>query len=144
MKPLKIYSNSVPQPISLQEYAERVRMVYGYSPTALILGIPPTDETLAKSAIREVCGDIWSMSPIPEVKVEKGDPVDFSACYDPTSPGGGLNDYAIDFLKHKIAEGKDPDYFNIVGYSVYVTTSVDRITGDGALIILIYRGGRAP
>jgi len=112
----------------------------GYGAGAHVVGIPPTDETFAKNAIREVCGDIWSMSPVPEVKVEKGDPVDFSARHDPALPGGGLNDYAIDFLKRKIAEGKDPDYFNIAGYNVYVTTSVDRITGDGSLIIHIYRG----
>ena len=137
MKLLKIYAVLFRRPISPQEYAERARQALGYGAGAQVVGIPPTDETFAKNAIREVCGDIWSMSPVPEVKVEKGNPADFSARHDPDLPGGGLNDYAIDFLKRKVAEGKDPDYFNIAGYSVYVTTSVDRITGDGALVISI-------
>jgi hypothetical protein len=139
MKLLKIYVILFRRPISSKEYAERARQALGYGAGAQVVGTPPTDETFAKNAIREVCGDIWSMSPIPEVKVEKGKPADFSARYDPNLSGGGLNDYAIDFLKHKVAEGKDPDYFNIAGYSVYVTASVDRITGDGALVIHINR-----
>jgi HEAT repeat protein len=139
MKLLKIYTILFRRPISPQEYAERARGALGYGAGARVVGAPPSDETFAKNAIREVCGDIWSMSSVPEVKVEKGDPADFSARHNPTLPGGGLNDYAIDFLKHKVAKGKDPDYFNIAGYNVYVNTSVDRITGDGALVIHIYQ-----
>jgi len=74
------------------------------------------------------------MTPSPEVVIEKGDPTDFR---NEPIPGGGMNQYAIDFLKRKVAEAKDPDYFNIRGYVVYVNTSADRITGDGALIIRI-------
>jgi hypothetical protein len=140
MKLQKIYVLLFRQPISPQEYTERVRQRwYADNPGAFIVATPPTDETLVKNAIREVCGDIWSMSPVPDVKIEKGKPADFSARYDANLSGGGLNDYAIDFLKHKVAEGKDPDYFNIAGYNVYVATSVDRITGDGALVIHINR-----
>jgi hypothetical protein len=140
MKPLKIYVILFRRPISPEEYAERARQAFLIGAGARVVGTPPTDETFARNAVREVCGDVWSMSPVPEVQAEKGDPVVFSARHDPALPGGGLNDYAIDFLRRKIAEGKDPDYFHIAGYNVYVTTSVDRITGDGSLIIHIYRG----
>jgi hypothetical protein len=101
-----------------------------------VVGIPPSDDTFAKSAIREACGDISSMIPVPEVKIEKDDPEHFRN--EPIA-GGGMNQYAIDFLKRKISEGRDPDYFHIAGYVVNVNTSADRITGDGALIIHIYK-----
>jgi hypothetical protein len=137
MKLRKIYVILFRKPISPQEYAERAKKTLGYRDDAQVVGTPPTDETFAKNAIREVCGDIWSMKPVPEVKIEKGKPADFSARYNPSLSGGGLNDYAINFLKHKVAERKDPDYFNIAGYNVYVANSVDNITGDGALVISI-------
>jgi len=139
MKLLKIYVILFRKPISPQEYAERARKALGYAADAHVVGIPPTDETLAKNAIKEVRGDIWSMSPVPEVKIEKGNPIDFSAHHDPILPGGGMNDYAVNFLRRKVSEGKDPDYFNIAGYKVNVTTSLDRITGDSALVIDINR-----
>lgn len=132
---IKVYMVLFRRPISPQEYAERARLAFGYKPGAKVVGIPPSDETFAKNAIREVCGDIWSVDPAPEVKTEKDDPQHFRNV--PGIPGGGMNQYAIDFLKRKIARGEDPDYFHVAGYNVYVNTSADRITGDGALVIRI-------
>jgi len=138
MNLIKVYVVLFRRPISPEEYAERARLAFGYGPGATVVGIPPSDETFAKNAIREVCGDIWSMTPIPEVKTEKGDPQNFR---NEPIPGGGMKEYAINFLKRKISEGEDPDYFNLAGYNVNVNTSADRITGDGALIIHIYSNG---
>jgi len=134
MKLVKVYAILFRKAMSPKEYAERARHTLGYGTSAMVVGIPPSDETFAKNAINEVCGDVWSMSPLPEVKIEKGDPQDFRS--EPV-PGGGMNQYAVIFLKRKISEGQDPDYFHIPGYNVYVTTTADRITGDGALIIRI-------
>jgi len=134
MNLIKVYVILFRRPISQQEYAERARRVLGYGANATIVGVPPSDETFAKNAVAEVCGNIGSMTPIPGVVIEKDDPAHFR---NEPMPGGGMNQYAIDFLKRKVAEAKDPDYFNIRGYVVYVNTSADRITGDGALIIRI-------
>jgi hypothetical protein len=133
----KIYVILFRKSTTPQKYAEKAKKTLGYNKGARVVGIPPSDENFAKNAIREVCGDISSIRPTPEVKIEKGKPADFRANYDPNASGGGFNQYAINFLKHKIASGKDPDYFNIPGYNVFVTASVDRITGDGALVISI-------
>jgi hypothetical protein len=133
----KIYVILFRRSISAQEYAERARSTLSINPSAVVVGTPPSDENFAKNAIREVCGDIWSTSPVPEVKIEKDDPQYFRSI--PDVAGGGMNDYAISFLKRKIAQGEDSDYFNIYGYTVYVTTTMDRITGDGALVIRINR-----
>lgn len=134
MNLIKVYVVLFHTPISSQEYSESMRQALGYGPGARIVGILPSDETLAKNSIRRACGDIWSMHPVPEVNIEKGDPQHFRNV--PGIPGGGMNQYAIDFLKHKIAEGEDPDYFH-GGYNVYVTTST--ITGGGTLTISIYK-----
>lgn len=133
---IKVYVILFRRSISQQEYGDRVRKVLGYEANATIVGVPSTDETFAQRAITEVCGNIGSMAPVPEVVIEKDDLTHFR---NEPIPGGGMNEYAINFLKRKVAEGKDPDYFNIQGYQVYVTTSADRITGDGALIIRICR-----
>jgi hypothetical protein len=134
---IRIYVILFRRSISAQEYAERARSTLSINPSAVVVGTPPSDENFAKNAIREVCGDIWSTPPVPEVKIEKDDPQYFRSI--PGVAGGGMNDYAIGFLKRKIAQGEDPDYFNIYGYTVYVTTTTDRITGDGALVIRINR-----
>jgi len=122
--------------ISPQEYAERARQVFGYSPGALVVGTPPSDETFAKNAIRAVCGDIWSSSPIPEVRIDKD-----RTAIGPRLQGlyGDRTQYAINFLKQRISEGYDPDYFQVAGYDLQVNFSVDRITGDEALVIRIYQ-----
>jgi hypothetical protein len=99
--------------------------------------MPTNDETLAKNSIRRVCGDVWSMHPAPEIKIEQGDPQHFRN--DPSLPAGGMNQYAIDFLKRKIAEGEDPDYFHVTGYKVYVDATTFHLTGDGTLNIRIYQ-----
>jgi hypothetical protein len=69
------------------------------------------------------------------VVIEKDDSTHF---HNEPIPGGDMNQYAFDFFGRKVAEGNDPHYFNIRGYEVYVNTSADRITGDGALIIRIH------
>lgn len=131
---IKVYAVLFRRDISAQEYAERARLVFGYSPGARVVGTPPSDETFAGNAIREVCGDIWSMSPVPEVKVERDDPMHF---VNEPKPGGGMNEYATSFLRRKISEGEDPDYFHLSEYVIHVDTSLDLITRDGALIIRI-------
>jgi len=138
---VKIYVILFRTPISPEEYAERARRVFGYAPGAIVVGTAPSDETFANNAIRQACGDIWSMSPVPEVRIEKHDLEHFRAHFQQEReiPGGGMSPYAIEFLKRKIAEGEDPDYFNLVGYNVYVNASMDRVTGDGSLVIPIYR-----
>jgi hypothetical protein len=135
---IRIYVILFRRSLSPEEYAERTRSSLGvWRSDAVVVGTPPSDENFAKNAIREVCGDIWSTPPVPEVKIEKDDPQYFRSI--PGVAGGGMNDYAISFLKRKITQGEDPDYFNIYGYTVYVTTTTDRITGDGALVIRINR-----
>jgi len=134
---IRIYVILFRRSLSSQEYAEHARSALSINPGAIIVGTPPSDENFAKNAIREVCGDIWSTPPVPEVKIEKDDPQFFRSI--PGVAGGGMNEYAIGFLKRKIAQGEDPDYFNIPGYTVYVTTTTDQITGDGALVIRINR-----
>ena len=50
-----------------------------------------------------------------------------------------MNAYAIAFLKARIREGSDPDYFSIPGYTVNINQAVDRFAGDAALTIMIYK-----
>jgi hypothetical protein len=96
-----------------------------------------SDEALARNSINRVCRDVWSIQPAPEIKIERGDPQHFRN--DPNLPGGGMNQYAIDFLKRKISEGEDPDYFHVTGYKVYVDATTFHLTGDGTLNIRIYQ-----
>lgn len=134
MNLIRVYVILFRSSISHQEYAESAKRVLGYEANTTVVGVPPSDEAFAKNVINEVCGNIRTMIPIPEAIIEKDDPTHF---FNEPISGGGMNKYAVDFLKRKIAEGKDPDYFNIQGYGVYVNTSADRITGDGALVIRI-------
>ena len=113
-------------------YAERARTAFGISPGATILGITPSDETFAKRAIEAVCGDISSLSPAPEVKMERDD--GSNVLFNPRTQ---MESYAVDFLKKKISGGEDPDYFREPGYNVQATMSTDRLSGDYAIAINI-------
>jgi hypothetical protein len=113
-------------------YADRARTALGMSPGATVLGISPSDETFAKRAIEAVCGDISSLSPAPEVKMERDD--GSNILFDPRTQ---MESYSVDFLRKKISTGEDPDYFHEPGYNVQTTLSTDRLSGDYAIVISI-------
>lgn len=115
-------------------YGERARTAFGMSPGATVLGITPSDETFAGRAIEAVCGDISSLSPAPEVKMERDD--GSNVLFNPSTQ---MESYAVDFLKKKISAGEDPDYFRRPGYNVQATMSTDRLSGDYAIVIRIQK-----
>lgn len=115
-------------------YAESARTTFGYSPGATIVGVTPSDEVFARQAIKAVCGDISSMSPAPEVKIERDD--GSNVLFNPSSQ---MESYAVDFLRKKISRGEDPDYFLYAMYNVQATMSTDRLSGDYAIVINIQK-----
>ncbi len=121
---------------SAKEYGELAREAFAIAPTATVAATAPTDDTFAQRAVEEVCGDLRSLSPSPEIKIEHDDPTHFPG---EAMAGGSMEQYAIEFLKPKAAAKQDPDYFNIPGYRVEATTTRDKITGDRALVIRIYK-----
>ena len=111
-------------------YPERARIAFDMSPTARVLGISPSDDTFAERAIEAVLGDISSLSPAPEVKMERDE--GSNPLFDPRTQ---MESYAAEFLRKKISDNEDPDYFNKPGYNVQSTLSTDRLSGDYAMVI---------
>ena len=95
--------------------------------------IPPSDETFARRAIEAVIGNISSMSPAPEVRIERDD--GSNVLFNPSSK---IQSYAVDFLRKKISNNEDPDY-SYIGYNVQATMSTDRLSGDYAIVINIQK-----
>lgn len=129
---VKVYVKLFRSELNRLLYPERARIAFNMSPTARVLGISPSDDTFAERAIEAVLGDISSLSPAPEVKMERDE--GSNMLFDPRTQ---MESYAAEFLRKKISDNEDPDYFKKPGYNVQSTLSTDRLSGDYAIVISI-------